>query len=823
MKLERLKVQNVRGLRDLDLDLGGNNIAVWGPNGSGKSCVVDAIEFLFTGRISRLMGSGTVGINLTKHGPHIDQAPGSAVVTAIVNMDDGLGSVEIERRLDEPEVLSCPEEVKSHVQLMSDLMLRGGAVLTRRDILRFVTAEAGTRAKEIQEILNLRAVEDVRKSLVRANNTLKERRRSATQAVERQKAQVNVFLDEDIYSVENLTIKVNAAREVLGGRKLNTVDSGNLKDEVYAPTVYELDENGLNPDLITRVTQNVRQYTKDDIESKLAIKHSTLRSNIAVLTADSELHAELHQLELTQSAIKFVDSETEECPVCGATWPPGRLENHLTEKIAAGKRAEVIKQRVTEAAGAIKKHAQNLRAQVNSLIEDLGKAKVGIAENDLVKLKTWRTHLDGLIEALNDPLDSYVEECFSATTVPRLFAPETLTDILKRIETGVKGATPKPTPEQTAWDVLTGLEVSVRTLEGLQSEHESAILSSTRADSLLKSYVKARDSALEGLYARISDKFVDFYGVLHEHEKTHFTAELQPQRASLRFEVDFMGRGIHPPHALHSEGHQDSMGLCLFLALNQELSKGNPDLIVLDDVMMSVDSGHRKDVCRLLTERFPDSQFVITTHDKTWATQMKQERVVEPDQLIEFSGWSLETGPQTHRQKNLWQTIHDEIERGDINTAAFKLRRGSEGFFESVCDVLGARITYNSNMHWELNDWMFAAMESYTELLRKAKNSASSWNNQQLFEELTELDSVRSQIRGRIFTEQWAINPSVHYNAWENMSKEDFLPVVEVFRDLHGLFECTDCGTLIEKIPRKGSPDIAKCRCSKISWNLRSK
>ena len=68
-------------------------------------------------------------------------------------------------------------------------------------------------------------------------------------------------------------------------------------------------------------------------------------------------------------------------------------------------------------------------------------------------------------------------------------------------------------------------------------------------------------------------------------------------------------------------------GVCLFLALNEELAKGDLGLIVLDDVMMSVDTGHRKDVCRLLAEQFTECQFVITTHDKTWAKQLRQEGV----------------------------------------------------------------------------------------------------------------------------------------------------------------------------------------------------
>ena len=72
MRILELAVQNVRGLTDVHLVLDGQNLVIWGPNGAGKSCVVDAIDFLFTGRISRLMGDGTAGITLARHGPHID-------------------------------------------------------------------------------------------------------------------------------------------------------------------------------------------------------------------------------------------------------------------------------------------------------------------------------------------------------------------------------------------------------------------------------------------------------------------------------------------------------------------------------------------------------------------------------------------------------------------------------------------------------------------------------------------------------------------------------------------------------------------------------
>jgi chromosome segregation ATPase len=51
-------------------------------------------------------------------------------------------------------------------------------------------------------------------------------------------------------------------------------------------------------------------------------------------------------------------------------------------------------------------------------------------------------------------------------------------------------------------------------------------------------------------------------------------------------------------------------------------------LSLLDDVVMSVDSGHRYEFCKLLKTYFPDTQFIITTHDRLWAEQMKSAGLV---------------------------------------------------------------------------------------------------------------------------------------------------------------------------------------------------
>ena len=59
IKLEAVHIEEVRGIRKLDLEFRREKFAISGPNGSGKSGVIDAIEFgLLTGQMGRLTGRG---------------------------------------------------------------------------------------------------------------------------------------------------------------------------------------------------------------------------------------------------------------------------------------------------------------------------------------------------------------------------------------------------------------------------------------------------------------------------------------------------------------------------------------------------------------------------------------------------------------------------------------------------------------------------------------------------------------------------------------------------------------------------------------------
>src|SRR3546814_12276782 len=75
----------------------------------------------------------------------------------------------------------------------------------------------------------------------------------------------------------------------------------------------------------------------------------------------------------------------------------------------------------------------------------------------------------------------------------------------------------------------------------------------------------------------------------------------------------------------HSAGHKDGMGLCLYLALMSHLLGKGFTFAVLDDVLMSVDKGHRREVCAMLKSRFPDTPFILKTPADVWLRHAKSE------------------------------------------------------------------------------------------------------------------------------------------------------------------------------------------------------
>src|SRR5208282_2928504 len=157
IKLETAHIEEVRGIRKLDIDFRKEKFAISGPNGSGKSGVIDAIEFALTGQISRLTGKGTKGLSVGDHGPHLDKTkfPDAAFVSLRVFLTDLGKSATITRKLSAPKKPTIDPSDPDVLEAFAEIADHPEIALSRRDILRFILVEPTARSEEIQAILKL--------------------------------------------------------------------------------------------------------------------------------------------------------------------------------------------------------------------------------------------------------------------------------------------------------------------------------------------------------------------------------------------------------------------------------------------------------------------------------------------------------------------------------------------------------------------------------------------------------------------------------------------------------------------------------------------
>ena len=185
-------------------------------------------------------------------------------------------------------------------------------------------------------------------------------------------------------------------------------------------------------------------------------------------------------------------------------------------------------------------------------------------------------------------------------------------------------------------------------------------------------FSSSREKAIQQVFMKISGKVLDYYKLLHDFadddEASECTAlELKPTSRSaaggLQLAIQFLGlANSKDPRAFLSEGHLDSLGLCLFLAAVRIFNPPG-SLLVLDDVLTSIDKEHRRRVGELLLTEFKDFQIILTTHDDHWNELLQSSaRAMGPAESMAICSDQRLDGPIL-AQFSLFLIIHGSSSR----------------------------------------------------------------------------------------------------------------------------------------------------------------
>jgi hypothetical protein len=422
---------------------------------------------------------------------------------------------------------------------------------------------------------------------------------------------------------------------------------------------------------------------------------------LTALDADPAVASGVARERLLQSALNFIEGET--CPICDTPWEPEDLRKLICGKL---QHLDTISRRRADT----EKIIEPIIVTLNSLRDALAAlARYGALVGppvDIKSLQNFRLVLARRVKALDDflPLSTSISTLQDLATIP-----SDVLDVVATIDAAV-AAIPEPTEQDAARDYLTISQERLETYRDVARRHKQAEGHAMLTRKVYDTYAKVSTDVLNGIYKQVAERFSKLYQIVNHEDEGAFTAHLTPSVGKLGFDVDFYGRGMFPPGAYHSEGHQDGVGLCLYLALMEHLLGDSFTFAVLDDVLMSVDVGHRREVCTLLKEGFPVTQFILTTHDDIWLRHMKTAGLISPQAFIHFRSWNVDQGPTEWDGRDVWGEINDDdLGRNDVRAAAARLRHYLEFISTEICHRLRARVEFRGDAQFQLGDLLPAA------------------------------------------------------------------------------------------------------------------
>jgi len=815
IKIESITIKEFRGIRNLTLNFKGKNFAICGPNGTGKSGVVDALEFVLTGNISRLSGEGRGEVSLKQHAPHVDKRndPAKALVSATVIIPSLKKTYTVERSAKTPSMIKVTPSDQAATEIFATVQEHPEIVLSRRELIRYVLATPGKRNEEIQALLHLDQIEDVRAGLQKIANSMEKQLKPFETAATSATENLARALAISELSKEYILSTANAQRTILGLPFLaDFTTTTSLKDGMSVPAQTK-PQTIPKAQAVTDI-RAAREILKE-ISGKLTESLvADVLADLNLLAADKAVVEGVTRQHFYTFGLNFIEAEV--CPFCDNEWDVEALRTHVRSKLEHLKELSTKRKAVEKKLLPLITLLRKAETEINLLIRYAAMPKPAI---EMRTAQEYVTRCNGSINLLEAflPLADTIAILRELTDVP-----QTVEDAISRLEKEV-AVLPDPSKQDAALEFLTIAQERLDVWRESRRKEETARAQAQLARRVSDIYASTSDKVLTGLYDDVQKDFAALYTAINHTDEKNFAAKLVPSMGKLGFDVDFYGRGFFPPGAYHSEGHQDGMGLCLYLALMRHIEGAHFTFAVLDDVLMSVDTGHRREVCVLLKKEFPNTQFITTTHDPIWMRHMKTEGLIGSQGAVQFRTWNVDSGPTQWDDRDVWTEINDYLAKNDVRSAAALLRHYLEYTSAELCHRLRCHVEFRGDAQYQLGELLPPATSRLRKLYATAKEAANSWNQKDLIAEISERDNDFSKLAQLSQVEQWQVNAAVHFNSWDNLTKNDFLPVAEAFRKLLAGFACPDCSEFFRVSPDRDTAETIRCECGKTNINLRKK
>ncbi len=644
-RLQRLDIRSFRGITDLSLEFDGGSIVLGGANGTGKSACVDAIEFLYTGEVGSL--TGTQGLSLRQHGPHILAAAAEARVGA--TFADPTASVS--RALS--GAMTTPPELEAHLAAGARLRF----VLRRSQVQQFIHAKPADRYRTMAELIGLEGLDRVEVALKRARDTVDASLQEARAQLATIDSQVAALPDDPPDDAQLVRWANDELENLAVPYRLDGIE------DVPAVRTAVLQALGTrDPD------RRLEARSRLALELRRGIASERLRTGIddyLKLASATTVRGGVRKLELLQilrsSRDYIADSHATLCPICERGLDERTVLARLVDRVAELEEVSLYDQRLRQATESLAVTIGDTVARVRAIEPMRTIAEVPGHNSSLLDATAMLT------ESLRSGALSEIREMAARLNVAVGNWEQWAAGTADTLESEVASAEENHEEHHDASVVLALLE-RLMTQRGAAERGRAELqrlLSARRqlaseplrlervlhiASDTYTTFLRVKNEEVQRIFDELRADLAAMYEFLHpgeEYGNVAIAMDLR-KRGSSELRMGFHGRQDEDPRAFASEGHLDSLGLCIFLAFVKRFN-GDWPLLVLDDVVASVDAAHKARIARLLFRDFGDRQLLVTTQDSRWFLELRRaqrEENIDNCRNLVIESWSVESGPK---------------------------------------------------------------------------------------------------------------------------------------------------------------------------------
>lgn len=654
--LRKLTVAHLRGSTQqfsLSFEKDKKLTVVYGENGSGKSTLCDALDLLGNGVVGSLESRG-LGGGLSKYWTSVGKTP--TEISVVLEAASATHSA----RLVKTNVVVDPQDGRPRVQ-----------VLRRDKMLTLVTASPGERYEAIRRFIDVDGIEDAESTLRDAIKSAQQGRDGAALRLQENRGEIQRLWQAAGSPDDDFLGWAQAEAKRAAGEFAPQIDALDALLSAYT-RLTEL------PAQWAQAQQQIRDAGTESINAQAAFEAA--QNGVASDAADM-----VNVLESAQAYLQH-HPNPEACPVCQSAEKAQGLSERLQERIAGFQVLREASQRARNAQTHVeraKQRADILAVQAQEKAKQFGDVRVAYQ---------WPEGIE-IPEPPPAAIDEWPDWLAATEGLPLIWRSA----LAQR---------------QARAQNHSALQGAVRNYtESMQTQCElDAVL--PRLQRALDIVVEERKRYTDKVLADIADEVGRLYGRIHDKEDVNkITLQLDAKkRASLAINTTFHGT-VAPPHAYFSDSHMDTLGLCIFLA-NAKLNEPRATILVLDDVLGSVDEPHVERLIDMLIDECQGFRHcLIATHYGPWRRRHQWRMLLDGKcQFIELGKWTRDGGvSQVGSLDHIDQLRHFLAQAApDAQSICGKAGAVLEALLKFVAVTYALRLPYRTDAQYTLGELLDA-------------------------------------------------------------------------------------------------------------------